>query len=151
MTNYNATIDVPGKRGELGMQFTASGFYALGGAITGHASTGDTITFPNILPNGGVKVLAVEVSAPELDAHATPTGTMIVGNSDDDNGYIAVTSVAVNKSNSLAEGLFRKSSNEELIGTKVTNRDIIIEFVSALESSVTTGTVRLNVLYEVVA
>lgn len=152
MADYSATIDVPGKGGDIGTQFKASGYYALTGAITGHATTGDTITFTNILPFGGAKVLEVEVVCPELDTDATPTGTMIVGNSDDDNGFI--TTQNVGKPAQLpANGaqLIAKSFDGALLNTHITNRDIIIEFTAALATSATSGTVRLNVLLEAVA
>lgn len=145
MANYVATIDNPGRGGELGQQLTASGYYDLAGAITGHASTGDTITFTNILPYGGAKVVRTQVIAPELDTNATPTGTFIVGNSDDDNGYTTTTNCGLPAQLPANGYPLNVVGNGDLIGTVVRNRDIIIEFTAALATSVTSGRVRLYV------
>lgn len=149
MTEYLATIDNPGRGGERGQQFLASGYYDLAGAITGHATTGDTIKFANILPYGGVYVREVSVVCPELDTNSSPTGTMIVGNTDDDNGYITTTNVGL-PAQAPANGYPLKinSFDGALINTHVTNRDIIIEFTAALTTSATTGRIRLSALIE---
>lgn len=149
MADYTATVDVPGKGGDIGTQMVASGYYDLAGAITGHATTGDTITFSDILPFGGAIVRDVEVVSPELDTNATPTGTLIVGNSDDDNGFITTTGIAVETT--VATPLVLKSFDGALLNTHVTNRTVIIEFTAALATSATTGRVRLNLLLEAVA
>lgn len=149
MTDYSATVDVPGRAGELGTQYWASGYYTLTGAITGHATTGDTITFTNILPQGGAYVRDVVVAYPELDTSASPTGTMIVGNSDDDNGYIITQNIGL-AAQAPANGLQMSARGTvgELLNTLVTNRDIIIEFTAALATSATSGTIRLSALLE---
>ena len=148
MTNYNATIDVPGRAGSVGQHLVASGYYDLAGAITGHASTGDTITFANILPKGGCKVISVQVVSPELDTDASPSGICIVGTSADDNGFVTTTNVGL-PAQAPANGLpLNIQGNGELIGTAVYERDIIIEFTDALATSATTGRVRVYAVLE---
>lgn len=150
MANYNATVDIRAKGGEIGQQYWSSGYYDLAGAITGHASTGDTITFAgrDMVPSGGAKLIDAKLVSVELDTNATPTGTCKVGTSADDDGIIDTTGVAVGLSNSLAEPLVRHA-NGALIGTNfVDATDIIIEFDAALATSATSGRVRLFCLWE---
>lgn len=149
MTNYSATIDNPGRGGEVGVQNWASGYYTLAGAITGHSSTGDTITFSNILPEGGAIVRDVVVAYPELDTNGTPSGTMIVGNTDSDDGYIITQNVGL-AAQVPANGqqMIARGTVGDLLNTRVTNRDIIIEFTAALATSATAGTIRLSALLE---
>lgn len=148
MTDYSATIDVEGRAGRIGQQLTASGYYTLTGGITGHASTGDTITFSNIIPRSGAKVVGLQVVSPELDTDASPTGTFIVGNSDDDNGYVLTENCGLPAQAPANGKQLSVTGTGALIGTVVTNRDIIIEYTAALATSATSGTIRLNVILE---
>ena len=149
MTALTATVDLPGRGGDIGEQLVASGYYDVLATIVGHATTGDTITFPNILPQGGAKVIAAQVVSPEIDTHGTPTGTCIVGNSDDDNGLIKTANIG-KPAQLPANGspLTLNSFDGALINTTVTNRDVIIEFTAALATSITSGRIRLNLLLE---
>jgi hypothetical protein len=148
MTVYSATIDIKGKAGRIGQQLTASGTYTLVGGITGHASTGDTILFENIIPRGGAKVVAVQVVSPELDTNASPTGTFIVGNSDDDNGFVITENCGLPVVAPANGKQLSVTGTGALIGTAVTNRDIIVEYTAALATSATSGAIRLNVILE---
>ena len=148
MTVYSATVDVEGRAGRIGQQLTASGTYTFLGAITGHATTGDTILFENIIPRSGAKVVAVQVVSPELDTNATPTGTFIVGNSDDDNGYVLTENCGLPAVLPANGKQLSVTGTGDLIGTAVTNRDIIVEYTAALATSATSGALRLNVILE---
>lgn len=148
MANYTATIDTKPRTGSIGQQLLATGYYDLAGAITGHATTGDTITFDNIIPKGGAKIISVGVTYPELDTHATPTGTCIVGNTDDDNGFAITNNVGLPAQLPANTQQVQICGTGDLVGTSITNRDVIIEFTAALATSATTGRVRLEVLLE---
>lgn len=143
-TAYTGTVSVKGKAGGNGEQRQAQGYYDLTGAII----INDTITLSGIIPQGGAWVRDVELIAPELDTSASPAGTVIVGNSDDDDGFIKARGVAATLDNSLAEDILIKSSDGALINTFVTNPDIVIKFPAAPATSATTGTIYLKVLLE---
>lgn len=144
MTALTATVDLPGKGGDISEQKLASGYYDLLGALV----NGDTITFPNILPYGGAKVVNVKAVSPELDSNATPTATATIGNSDDPDGYVKTRGLAVTLSNSLATDLVLESSDGALINTAVTNRDIVLTVTAAVATGATSGRIRLSALLQ---
>lgn len=144
MTAYNATIDVPGLSGELGKQLMAVGHFALTGALV----AGDTITFPNILPQNGAKVIYSRTAHPELDTNASPTGTLKVGNTDDDDGYHLLYNVGAPVVAPANGGQMGNTGTGALIGTVVNNRDIVMTVVGVMATSITTGTIFLFVTLE---
>ena len=78
-----ATIPVAAKW-QSGLEFTSYGYYSIGAAV----AQNDTITFTDIIPAGGVEIIDVELLLPALDTNATPTATVILGDSNDDNRFI---------------------------------------------------------------
>lgn len=143
MTDYAGSIVVPVASGERGVQRTAVLKYVFSG---GFANT-DTITFSKVIPSKGVYVDRVELVSSEIDTNATPTATLSVGTVADPDGFIAATGAAVNKSNSLAENVYRSSMAEALINTRVTASDIVVTIASAVATAATSGTVTLFVTY----
>lgn len=148
MANSNATILVKPKSGDAGAQNTAVGYYDIAGAITGHATTGDTYTFP-ALWKAGTKLVGFLLTFPELDTNASPTGTAIVGTSDDDNGICTTFNVGL-PAQAPANGMpIVIMGNGALLGTSATvDTDIIIEFTAALATSVTSGRVLAQAILE---
>jgi hypothetical protein len=86
MTALTGTNVLSAPKWQAGLQYTAVGYYTLGGAIV----SGDTITWTNILPGTGnpVKLLGFRVWGQELDTNASPTGTLKIGDANDDDGYL---------------------------------------------------------------
>jgi len=129
MTAYAGFITTKGRSGELGSPRKALGYITLGaadanGTTVSTLATTDTITWTNIIP-GKFKVIGGAIWGVEPDVHATPTGTLKIGNSDDDDGYLVTTGEAVGLSNSLAEAWVRKFDGA-LLGTTISNGSIVL-------------------------
>lgn len=152
MTDYTGTVVRAGRPGEVGVLTLARGYYDLTGAITGHASTGDTITWTNFFADGPCAFIVRDfwIDCPELDTSASPTGTLQAGNSDDDNGYVVTQGLAVGLQNSLAQNLRigPRVSSGSLFDTQLTNRDLIVHFNTALATSATSGRINVNAWVE---
>ena len=143
MTALVGTVTIPGKGGLVGVQHTALLEYTLTGALV----NADTITWSNVIPNGGATVVDVQLATPELDTNATPTMLFEVGNSDDRDGYILSHGGALTLSNSLADQMSAIGTGA-LIGTKVTNRDIVLTVTAAVATGATSGRILLKVLLQ---
>ena len=143
MAALTGTNAIAGKNGEVGMQFTATGTYTLAAAL----ANGDTITWSNLLPLGGAKIVAVRFFAPELDTNATPTMKWTLGNSDDADGFIIEQGGAVGLSNSLPTMIVAGGTGA-LMDTTVTNRNVVFTVTAAVATGATTGTIRVEFLLE---
>lgn len=145
MTAYSVTShDIPGRGGEVGNQFMATSHYALTGALV----AADTITFTNLLPKAGGVIVAVDIFSPELDTDATPTGTWKVGNTDDDDGYVLTSNIGLPTQAPANGQQISHHGTGALIGTTVTNRDVVVTIVGVMATSATTGTIGIRVLIE---
>jgi hypothetical protein len=142
MANFAGTVTGGNPPYNPGYDHTVVGTLTL---ASGLANT-DTITWTNILPDTPVTIRSVRLIAPELDTGATPTGTIVVGNSDDDDGYILVAGMAVGLQNSLASPLLLAGTGL-LMDTKVSNRTIIATVKSAVATAASSGVIRLEVTY----
>lgn len=101
-------------RWERGYAFKASGY-----ATHATVATGDVITWTNILPEDGVTIKAFKIySDKEVDTNASP-GTFKVGNSDDDDGFLAARSMGTAGDGITAAGV------GALVGTYITNRSVV--------------------------
>lgn len=147
MTAYSGTIDIAGKGGELGKQLQATGHYALAGALV----NADTIKFANLLPAAGSKVVSLMVVYPELDTDASPTGTWTVGNSDSAAGYCGTQNLGLPVQAPVNTLQIINIGTGALIGTTVTNRDVIITITGVMATSATTGTIGIIATLEGVA
>lgn len=117
---------------------TFVGSYTLDGAI----ASADTITWSSALPNvEGVTIMEVIVFGDELDTNASPTGTLIVGDGTDADGYLA------SKTAGGAGDQLLYAGDGALIGTVVTGTDIVLTVGGTLATAASSGTVRIKVLY----
>ena len=81
------TIPVASKW-SAGLIEETQGYYTVGAAV----AVGDTITFTNIIPAGGVQIISTRIQIPKLDTNATPTATLLLGDATDDNRFIDAVS-----------------------------------------------------------
>lgn len=68
-----------------GQEFTRVAYYDIGSAV----ETGDSWTATNLLPAQKVQIIAGLSWGADLDTHATPTATTIVGDGTDTDGYLS--------------------------------------------------------------
>lgn len=139
MASYDGTITISGKAGEIGTQSKARGEFALPGAL---ADT-DTITWSNLLPKGGAKVIDVQVFGVEVDTNATPTLTYTVGDGTDADGYITTKTGAAG-----ASGQHFAKGDGALVDTDVTGRDVVLTVTADPATGATSGTLFVEVTVE---
>ncbi|KPJ66561.1 MAG: hypothetical protein AMJ43_07995 [Coxiella sp. DG_40] len=122
-------------RHETGKQYTRIGYYALTEAL----ELNDTITFSDMVP-GGCRVDYVILQAPELDTDGTPTGTIDVGDSDQDKFIDGIAmDGGIFTINNVATGL---------VNTPYTSTtDIVITVPTAVATGATSGLIILAVTY----
>lgn len=143
MAAYTGTVTQRGKGGDLGDLFIAKGEYTFGTEI----EDTDTITWSNILPQGGAKVHSFRIYGVELDSNATPTATFVVGDGTDADGYLTTKGGAVGLQNSLA-GQLVYFGDGALLDTNVTSTDIVLTMTAATATGASTGTIYIEVLGE---
>ena len=129
MTAYTGTNHITAGR-VLGQELTLKGYYDLTGALV----NADTITWSGIIPKG-VKVVALRFFSPEMDTDASPTMTFIIGNTDDTDGFLKTASGAFNQATSQIS----YEGNGDLIGTTITNQDIVFTVNAAVATGATSG------------
>lgn len=138
MTAYTGTV-LGDPRWTPGATIVASGSYALTGAVV----TGDTFTFPNIIPAQKVKIVGVRIFGVELDTNATPTATLIAGDGTTTNGYL--TSVTAGD----ATGQMQFFGNGALIGTEnAASRNLVLALGGTVATAASTGTIFAEVTYQ---
>lgn len=96
MTAYNYSQIIPFSVHDP--KFAAGQLYSIDFeyTLTGALVENDTITTPaGALPDEGIRIVDVELVYPELDTHATPTGTFDVGDSDDTNRFVSAVPMGV--------------------------------------------------------
>lgn len=145
MTAFTGTNVLTGKGGELGALSIARGSYTFGTEV----ENADTITWTNILPAQGAKVVGFKVFGTELDTNATPTATFTIGDGTDADGYLTTKGGAVGLQNSLAGQLFYEGDGA-LVGTKVTGRNVVLTMTAATATGASTGTIYVELLLEAV-
>lgn len=120
----------------------------------------DTITTPSgALPDEGIRIVDVELSHPELDSNATPTGTYDVGDSDDVNRFLdgAVMGVngittagylvrnCINVEQTLTSGVV--SAGSGYLYAQGTDPQLILTVASAVATGVASGIIRMRVWF----
>lgn len=160
MTAYNYSQIVPfnGQNPvfEVGNDYSIDFEYVLTGAL----SSGDTITTPaGALPSDGIRILEVEVIAPETDTNATPTGTFDVGDSGDADRFIdgipmgvaGVTTAGyqMRQGINIAQGTTNGvvSSGVGYLYGQGTTPQLITTVASAVATGATTGVIRKRVFF----
>lgn len=145
MAALTGTVTLAGKNGEIGQQYLARGSYTFGAEI----EDTDTITWSNILPAGGAKVVGFRVYGQEIDTNATPTATFIVGNTDDTDGYLKTKGGAVGLQNSLAGQLFYAGDGDLITsGSIITNRNVVLTMTAATATGASSGTIYIELVLE---
>lgn len=144
MAAYTGTIDIAGKNGELGQQNFCRGKYALAGAL---ANT-DTITFTNLLPLAGGKIVGFRFYSPELDTNATPTMTFTIGNSDDADGYLKTVNGGLPAQLPANGSQLNYCGNGDLITTTVTNRTVVLTVTGVVATGETAGNLYVEIILE---
>lgn len=147
MANFNGTVVIAGKGGELEARSTAVGKRTFAAGI---ANT-DTIT---ITGAGGlfpatrkIKILGGRVWGIEVDTNASPTGTFTVGTAADPDGFLKTKGLGVGLQNSLAGQLFYEFDGD-LIGTEISATDLIATITAAVATSATSGDLWFEVDFE---
>lgn len=148
MTALTGTVVTQGKNGELGQQYTCVGTYTLSGALV----AADTITWTNILPKGKFKIVTGRYYSPELDTHASPTGTIIIGDGTDTDAYLTTTNVGL-PAQAPANGLplsigMDGASIGTTFGSTTSLRNVVLTVVGVMATSVTSGTIRVEFVIE---
>lgn len=143
MAAYTGTNVKKGKNGELGQEYTATGYYDL---TTGLANA-DTITFSGLLPIGGYRAVKGKVWGVEIDTNATPTGTFVVGTATDDDGFLTTKGAAVGLQNSLGGQLCYIFDGAQ-IGTVITDTDLIVKMNAAVATGATSGRLWVELVCE---
>ena len=140
MADYTGENLVDG-RYSAGATYKVVGKYTLGTAI----AQNDTITWTNILPDGGVEVQDVKFYGVELDTNATPTGTVDLGDGTDVDGFIDGGSVGL-----AAAGATQVSINGDgaKMGTTYTDAtSIVATFPTAFATAASSGDVFVVATY----
>lgn len=146
MTAYTGTILKAATGGELGRQYKVTGYYTFGAEV----ETTDTITWADIIPASGARVIGGKVWGVELDSNATPTATFIIGDGSDTDGYLNTKGGAVGLQNSLA-GQLAYFFDGALLGTTVTtNNDVVLTMTAATATGASSGTIWIELDLEAV-
>jgi len=129
-------------------------------SLTTGLANADTITTPSdALPDEGIRIVDVEISHPELDTNATPTGTYNVGDSDDadrfiDGGVMGVTGVTtadylvlnrINRAQGTTSGVV--SSGSGYLYAQGTSPQLIVTIASAVATAASSGVIRMRVWF----
>lgn len=128
--------------------------------LTGVLAAADTITTPaNALPDGGIRIVDVEVSHPELDTNVTPTATYNVGDSDSVDRFIQTAVMGVdgitttnylvynriNRAQGTTNGVV--SSGSGYLYAQDTSPQLILTIASAFATAAPTGVIRMRVWF----
>lgn len=147
MANFNGTVVIPGKGGELEARSSGVGKRTFAAGI---ANT-DTITITGaggLFPrNRKIRILGGRVWGIEVDTNATPTGLFTIGTAADADGFLTSKGLAVGLQNSLA-GQLNYVFDGELIGTTIDPTDLILTVTAAVATSATSGDLWFQVDYE---
>lgn len=124
-----------------GQEFTAIGSYAWPDSVV----TGDTVTWNDLFPAGGVTVLDVSLVSVELDTNATPTATAVVGDGSDTDAFILSFIPGVNTTGNtkiIAPG------DGALIGTTLSAAtDVVLTIGGTVATAASSGTTWVKVRY----
>ncbi len=120
----------------------------------------DTITTPSgALPDEGIRIVDVEISHPELDSNATPTGTYDIGDSGAaarflDGAVMGVAGVTtagylvfnrINVEQALTAGVV--SAGSGYLYAQGTDPQLILTVASAVATGVASGIIRMRVWF----
>ena len=130
-------------RPQLGEQRMVSAYIDLDAAL----ATTNTYTISNVFPDGGCKVVSMSHSSVRGDTNATPTLTYTIGNSDDADGYKTTWTSAIGLQNSLASQAIC-AGDGALIGTDITNRDVILTVTANPATGETSGRLRFEFIIQ---
>lgn len=136
MADYSMTLENE-PRWIAGATFTVAAYYTLAGAV----SSGDTFTASDMLPSNKVTIVDGGWTG-ELDTNASPTGTLIIGDGTDTDGYMA------SKVAGDATGQLNLKFDGALIGTEsAASRNIVSTLGGTVATAASSGTVRKYVTY----
>lgn len=138
MTALTGSVTQKAKIGGLGDEHTAKGEYTLGGAIV----SADTITFSGILGKGAKRIVGVRYFGAELDTHASPTGTIIIGTESDADGLLT-SKVAGGAGAQLVY-----FGDGALVDTIVEDENVIITVGGTLATAASAGTLYVEIVVE---
>lgn len=137
MTDYAMTL-ANEPRWEPGKTFTVLAYYALTGAV----ASGDTFTATNMLPAQKVEVISGKLFGKEMDTHASPTGTVIVGDGTDTDAYLA------SQVWGSANQQFHADFDGAVLGTtNAASRNIVSTLGGTVATAASSGTVWKEVTY----
>ena len=137
MTAYTQTTPLNPARWEPGLMTSVTSVYALTGAVV----TADTFTFSGMFPGNSFQPIDVEVWGAELDTNASPTATIIVGNSDDDNGYVT------SKTAGGAAQQFYVKGDGDLLGDTLTNTSVVVTLGGTVGTAASSGNIFVKTTY----
>lgn len=156
MTAYNFSLTYPDSqqptRWAPGELVDVVFEYSLSGAL----ASADTITTPSgALPSAGIRIYDVEISYPELDSNASPTGTLNVGDSGNAARFISgalmgradggVIYTPINVAQTLSSGEVATGTNYYYVPG--TDPRLVMTVASAVATGVTSGYIRMKVSY----
>jgi|NOAtaT_5_FD_contig_21_7934754_length_511_multi_3_in_0_out_0_1 hypothetical protein len=136
MPNFNGTALAPAP-------FVAGTVQSVVGSVTWGSTlaSADTFTFTNLLPANPVEPIAVSIWGSEPDTNASPTATLVFGNSDSANGYLT------SKTAGGAVQQYRVDGDGALLGTLVSNRTLIGLLGGTMGTGSAAGTLYVKVDY----
>lgn len=146
MTDFAGTVLVPPTAGDRGTQKTAVLKYTLVGAL---ANT-DTITWTNAVPTKKQgRIVRVELVMPEIDTNASPTGTAILGDGTDTDGYITTFNLGMPVQAPANGAQLIALGNGAVIGTATqASTTVVLTVNAAVATSATTGDIFVYITYE---
>ncbi len=130
-------------------------------ALTGALAENDTISTPaNAMPDDGIRIVEVELIYPELDTHATPTGTFDVGDGTDADRFVDAAPMGVagvttagfqlrqgiNIAQGLTSGVVTSGAN--YLYASGTSPVFVTTVTAAVATGATTGLLRLRVTFD---
>ncbi len=120
-----------------GHEYTVTGSLTIPEAV----ETGDTWTFANMLPHNAVKIVAGEYFGTEFDTNASPTATLIIGDTSDTDGYLA------SKVAGSANAQLVFPCDGALLGVQPATRDVRVTLGGTVATAASTGTGYVRIRY----
>ena len=121
-----------------GQTYTVGAYWTINDTL----ETGDTFTASSILPSQKVTIVGGRVYGKEADTNASATGTIIVGDGTDTDGYLA------SQVWGGAESTFDAPFNGALMGTEsAAGRNIVLTLGGTVATGATSGRIGVEVTY----
>lgn len=144
MTAYTGTVTLPARGGELGSQYSALLTYT---SVTALAEN-DTITWSNVVPNGGAKLVGFYFWSNELDTNATPTGTIVIGDGTDADAYLTTQNMGRPAQLPANGSQLVYGGNGVGLGTDITTKRNIVLTVTAAVATGAGPDIRIQPFFE---